>query len=249
MKYFSAEEMKGEKKSEVLEHYKGYVGRNLRNLFAANFTKKAVDKFASISPENSKILDYGAASGLFFRQLHDLGFKNFYGLDLDNYLDEENKPLVKELKTADCSLDKFPWPENSFDVITAWCFLPHLENPHHCIKETIRILKPGGLFILSIPHILSRASIKYFLKHKDFARYHPDKDHISVFTPGVFKISVLKYFQHVAMEYLIDPRTLEGWKGKIRKIILQIAQKNSWLKNYFEQRWGYNQIWVLKKPA
>ena len=247
MKYFSAEEMKGMKKPEISEHYKGYEGRNLRNLFAAKFTKNAIEKFGSVSPESAKLLDYGAASGLFFRQLHDLGFKNLYGVDLDNYLDEESKSLVKELKTADCSLDELPWPDNSFDAITAWCFLPHLENPHHCIRETLRILKPGGLFILSIPHILSRASIKYFLKHKDFARYHPEKNHVSAFTPGIFKLSVLKYFQPVAMEYLIDPRTLEGWKGKIRGIILRLARENSWLKKYFEQRWGYNQIWVLKK--
>lgn len=247
MEYFTPEEIKNQKRSEVAERYKGYAGRNLQDLFAVKLVKNAVEKFTSLSPENLKLLDYGAASGIFFRQLYEQGFRNLYGLDIENYLDEGNKSLVKELKTVNCNSDKFPWPNDSFDIITAWCFLPHLENPHHCIRETLRIIKPGGLFILSIPHLLSRASIKYFLKHEDFARYYPGKNHISVFTPGIFQIAVLKYFEPVATQYLIDPRTLQGFKGKIRKWILQLSKFNGKIKNYFEKRWGYNQIWILKR--
>jgi len=247
MKYFTSEEIRSKGNQELAEHYRGYTGRNLGGLFAAKLVKNSTEKFLRIPASEAKILDYGTASGVFFRQLHNLDFRNFYGLDIDNYLDEENKPLVREMKTTDCNTDALPWPNDSFDIITAWCFLPHLENPYHCLRETHRILKNDGLFILSIPHLLSRASIKYFLKHKDFARYHPAKNHVTAFTPGVFQIAISRYFQPVAMEYLIDQRSLTGFKGKIRNWILRVSRINQKLEKYFKERWGYNQIWILKK--
>lgn len=247
MKYFTTEEIKKQRKSEIAEHYKGYEGRNLKDRFAVKTVEDSLEKYVKLTPAEAKLLDYGSASGAFFGQLHEEGFKNLHGLDLENYLDEANKLFVKEMKTADCNSDQFPWTDNFFDIITAWCFLPHLENPHHAIRETLRILKPGGLFILSIPHLLSRASVKYFLKNKDFARYHPEKNHITAFTPGIFQMAVLKYFQTLEMRYLIDPRSLRGWKGAVRRWILNLSEKTGILKNYFEERWGYNQVWILKK--
>jgi len=247
MQHYTAEEMKKDKRSEIAEHYKGYTGRNLQGLFAVKTVDGAVKNHLSLPKEEAKVVDFGTASGIFLKQLHENGFRNLYALDIDDYIDDENRPLIKEVKTANCNHDTLPWSDNSFDIATAWCVLPHLENPHHCIRETARILKPGGLFILSIPHLLSRASVQYFLKHKDFARYHPEKDHITAFTPGVFKIAISKYFEPVEMKYLIDERSLRGIKGKIRKSILNIARKHPALKKYFEERWGYNQVWILKK--
>ncbi len=247
MKYFTAKEARGEDKLTLKAHYRGYEGRNLRGGFAANLVQKAAQSYLDLPIDKIKLLDYGIASGLFFHQLSELGFKNFYGLDMDDYLDAENRSLVKELKIADCNSERLPWLDNSFDIITAWCFFPHLENPHHCIRETLRILKPGGLFILSIPHLLSRASIQYFLKHGDFARYHPEKNHITAFTPGIFQSTILKYFETIRMDYLIDERSFTGIKGTIRKFILQSTKNIPALHHYFEKRWGYNQIWVLKK--
>ncbi len=245
MEYFTGQEIKNNR--EKLKNEMGdYVGRNLQNLFAAHIVAKYHDKFFK-DRSQTKVVDYGVAGGVFAKQLQELGFRNISGLDIDDYLAEENKKYVKEFKLADLSYNSIPWPDNSFDMATAWCVLPHLENPYFCIRETFRILKPGGLFILSVPHLLSRASINFFLRHGDFARYYPGKNHISVFTPGVFQNAVSKYFKKVNMEYLIDPRSLSGLRGFIRKRILSLSVHWPKLRNYFEKIWGYNQIWILRK--
>lgn len=247
MEYFTSDEIKAQKQSEISKRYEGYAGRNINDFFAANLVEKYHNRVFGNRKEQTKILDYGTASGVFATQVAQKGFRNIYGLDRADYVDQDKKSAFAEFKLADLNTDTLPWSDNFFDIITAWCVFPHLENPHHGIRETFRILKPGGLLILSIPHLLSRASVQYFLKHKDFARYHPEKDHITVFTPGVFQIAFLRYFDVVNMEYFIDPRSLQGLKGKIRKFILSAATINKRLKNYFENRWGYNQIWILKK--
>ncbi len=245
MEYLTNQEIKNNR--ERLRNDMGnYVGRNLQNLFAANLVARYHDRFFK-DRSTTKFLDYGVAGGAFVAQLYQLGFHNVSGLDIDNYLADENKGYVKEFKTADLSYDKVSWPDNSFDIVTAWCVLPHLENPHFCIRETLRILKPGGLFILSLPHILSRASINFFLKNGELARYYPGKNHVSIFTPGTFQSAISKYFKKVDMEYLIDPRSLAGVKGFIRKRILSLAGYLPKLMGYFEKLWGYNQIWILQK--
>ena len=226
---------------------KNYEGRNIRDEFAARLINRYCEEEFPGKKEDLKLLDYGPASGVLQAQLAERGFKNFYGLDLEDYREDKNKSLFKDFKTADLSYDRIDWPDNFFDVITAWCILPHLENPHQAIRETLRILKSGGLFILSIPHLGSRASVDYFLKHKDFARYHAEKNHIFAFTPGIFKNTVLRHFDLVKKEFLIDQRSLVGIRGKIRQWIFKMSGNNSRLKGFFENLWGYNQIWILKK--
>lgn len=247
MEYFTAEELKTSKQDIVQKEMDGYEGRNLKDDFAAKLTSRYCEKLLPGKVGDLKMIDYGPASGVFQIQLASHGFKQFYGLDIDDYRDEDKRSLFKDFRIADLSYDRIGWPDNYFDVITAWCVLPHLENPHQAIRETLRVLKPGGLFILSIPHLGSRASVNYFLKHKDFARYHPSKNHIFAFTPGIFQNTVVRHFKIAAQEWLIDPRSLRGAKGRIRGFILKLAANIPRLKRFFESTWGYNQVWVLQK--
>lgn len=247
MRYYTPEEIRGSEKESVTSALKNYSGRNLQDGFAANVVARYHDLCSTQKRDQVRVLDYGIASGAFARQLYERGFTDVYGLDIDGYLSEENKKIVKEFKICDLGVDKIPWPDDYFDIVTAWCVLPHLENPHHCFRETKRILKPGGLFILSIPHIASKASIKYFLKFKDLARYLVSTNHITVFTPGVFSNTALKNFKPMAMEYLMDERIFRGAKGWLRRIIYKICLRNRYLKERIEELWGYNQIWILRK--
>lgn len=51
-------------------------------------------------------------------------------------------------------LNVFPYPfaDDSFDVIEASHVLEHLDRPFVVMKELHRILKPGGLLHLKVPH-------------------------------------------------------------------------------------------------
>ena len=248
MEYFSANDIRGKKKEYISGIIKEHVGRNLENLFAAKLVKKYSGIYFSNLQNSPKILDCGIGNGELARQLSNEGLKNIYGLDIDDYLSNENRGFVREFKTADLSCEKIPWQNDSFEIATAWCFLPHLENPHFFVREILRVLKPGGLLMLSIPHMLSKASLNYFNKYGDFPRYLASTNHITVFTPGSFK-NLMRDFKVMNMEYMIDNRIFQGTKGRLRKILFSILCSNSAAKQYINKLWGYNQVWILSKET
>ncbi len=56
--------------------------------------------------------------------------------------------------------EALPFPDHSFDVITAMDFLEHVENPEAIIKEFSRVLKPGGLFFF---HTFNRNFLSWLI--------------------------------------------------------------------------------------
>lgn len=248
MEYFSVTDIKSKKKEYISEMLKEHIGRNLENFFASRLVKKYCDIYFSGLQNSPKVLDCGIGNGEFEKQLNGEGLKNVYGLDIDNYLSKENRDFVEEFRMVDLSCEKIPWQDDSFEIATAWCVLPHLENPYFFAREISRVLKPGGLLILSIPHLLSKASLNYFRKYGDFPRYLASTNHITVFTPGSFK-NLMRNFKIVNMEYMIDNRIFHGAKGRLRKVLFSILCSNNITKQYINKLWGYNQIWILSKET
>jgi SAM-dependent methyltransferase len=74
----------------------------------------------------------------------------------------------------DAEKERFPYPDNSFDLVT-WCeVIEHLtENPVHTLAEIHRVLKPGGALVLSTPNASRADSIANFLAGRNiYDPYH-----------------------------------------------------------------------------
>lgn len=60
-------------------------------------------------------------------------------------------PLDKRAGFTFCQLsdpEKLPYPDLSFEVVSAFMSLHHMHNPFAMLKEIDRVLKPGGVLIL-----------------------------------------------------------------------------------------------------
>jgi len=115
----------------------------------------------------------------------DVGCEN-YEFEFDEYEVYRCDIIPQELpnfKVVDLN-ERWDYPDNYFDVIRACEVIEHLENPTHFFREVKRVLKPGGILVLSTPNICSPASQKLFFEKGFFHWFkHPvghDYEHISI---------------------------------------------------------------------
>ena len=98
-----------------------------------------------------KILDIGAADGLMLGEIK----KRFpdsecVGVDNSKELIAANKD--QNIKIIEGDAENLPFSENSFDVVVAAAIIEHLDNPEKMLEEARRVLKRGGIFIVTSPN-------------------------------------------------------------------------------------------------
>jgi ubiquinone/menaquinone biosynthesis C-methylase UbiE len=110
------------------------------------------------APENKKILDLASGVGTFV--LHGLNRgHNIYGVEPSDWKQEYLKIKIKEKNYPDWYLDRFikgigenlPFDDNTFDFITSYQTLEHVQDVNKCLREIFRVLKPGGQLWLRAP--------------------------------------------------------------------------------------------------
>jgi len=116
-------------------------------------------KVASMIRSNlGAAIDLGSGSGNLGKMLSEKGYE-VTCLDYSNF-------LKHGLRFKKADLDKrFPLKGEFADVVTAVEIIEHLENPRHFLGEIQRVLRSGGIAILTTPNILHwKARLYYLLK-------------------------------------------------------------------------------------
>jgi len=107
---------------------------------------------ASTDPE-SVILDAGCAEGMYLRFLAS-SIRKGIGIDLSSRKIERAQRYAGQssnLHFAVASLEDLPLPSSFFDVVLTIETVEHVPDAQRALKEVIRVLKQGGVFICSVP--------------------------------------------------------------------------------------------------
>jgi len=110
-------------------------------------------------PAHARVLDApcGGEAAL-TRALIESGF-DAQGADLDT-LPEEHLGRAFTKVNLDQPL---PWSDATFDAVFSTEGIEHLENHYSFLREICRILKPGGLLVLTTPNITAlRSRVRFF---------------------------------------------------------------------------------------
>lgn len=167
-------------------------------------------KYIPAPRHGATILDLGCGDGYWSEKFKTLGYVTS---SIDGEAVYPNVNADRKYKDMIlCDANKMlPFSNASFDVV--WCseVIEHLSNYRFTVTEIARILKPGGIFILTTPN--SFFWLHYFLKifglsNKDWQ----NEGHINF-----FNISDIKRIFPTAQIYGYFPYTII--KCKIKKFI------------------------------
>jgi len=112
---------------------------------SALFDQKNILDLLEKNPK-AKLLDLGCGDGSWTKRVaQKIGTNNITGVDIITYPNTIKLNLNK----------KFPFPTNTFDVISANQIIEHIENTDLFLSELKRVLKPNGYAIISTENLSS----------------------------------------------------------------------------------------------
>ena len=105
-------------------------------------------------------LDIGSGGGQLLRLIAARYSLTPYACD---YIDGLMETPGQKVDLVDLNRESLPYPDNHFGLVTCIETIEHLENFRALVREVYRVIKPGGLAVISTPNILNlRSRIRYF---------------------------------------------------------------------------------------
>ena len=96
------------------------------------------------------LLDVGCGTGYLMELLTKQRPARYCGVDLsDEMIRVAKEKQIDSAEFVVCSADKLPYPDETFDIVTCSQSFHHYPYPEKAMQEARRVLKSGGLYILS----------------------------------------------------------------------------------------------------
>lgn len=149
----------------LLNTYRKHHDYRRREGFAV-LEKERGALFKKLIGTGKKVLDLGCRDGVitkYFIEGNDVA-----GVDIDSQaLDKAHQMLGIKTQCFDIQSTNWPIEPDLLDVVVAGELLEHVYFPEEVIGKIHKILKPGGLFIGSVPNAFSlKNRLKYLFAQK-----------------------------------------------------------------------------------
>lgn len=137
-------------------YYEHYYGSEVSNCHVHNqqVRRKYFRQFIRNSwlcDQHRPALDIGCGPGSVTQELKKHRF-NPFSIDISFQMLLNNRQNTDSVvKPAQCSADDICYKDNSFDVVTAAGVLEYVAKDQRMLGEIMRVLKPGGMLIISVP--------------------------------------------------------------------------------------------------
>lgn len=162
------------------------------NTYPDKYFKHVCENLLFYDIKGKKILDIGCGKGTAMKQFAKYGLEAF-GIDCR---DEG----LRNFRLCNIESDAIPYEDNTFDIVYSKSVIEHVTNSENFVKESLRVLKPGGLFICLTPDWESQRRF-----------FWDDYTHVKPFTRKSLRdILLIHHYVDVECEYFFQMPFL--WK-------------------------------------
>ncbi len=103
-----------------------------------------------VPDRNATVLDVGCGTGHHLLYLARLGYARARGIDLaPQAIAFCHRLGLTNVQTADAT--RLPFPDAAVDAVLACDVVEHLADDRRALRELARVLKPGGVAIITVP--------------------------------------------------------------------------------------------------
>ncbi len=143
-----------------------------------------------------RVLDLGCRYGALTREY--AAGNDVLGVDVDREALAEAAKLGIETRWADVE-QPLEVEDESFDVVVAGELLEHVRDPRAVVAEALRVLRPGGTFVGSVPNAFR---LKNRLRYMAGRKPEQDPTHLQLFTPDDVR-SLLAPFEEPRLHFVV----------------------------------------------
>lgn len=145
-------------------------------------------------PLTARVVDVGTGTGANLRLLKSMGFQDVTGIDFS----EEAAQWCRikglgEVKQGD--IRKLPLADQSVDFVLATDVVEHVDEHEKAVSEILRILRPGGLALFTVPAFQSLWGLQDEVSHH-YRRYRM-KPFIDMISNIGFLVRKNFYFNYI----------------------------------------------------
>lgn len=156
------------------------VAGELARRFAV--ARRRLDRIRALLPPAGappRVLDVGCSRGNFLEAGARLGF-DMEGVEPAAGIAAAAR--ARGLRVHDGFLDEARLPADSFDAVTLFEVIEHLKDPLPLLRECRRVLKPGGILVISTGNTASW-TVAAMRERWDYFHIERDGGHISFYNP------------------------------------------------------------------
>ncbi len=198
------------KNEEVLNHIRN--GNDWLKIQRHLMRFKHIQKYQP----SGKLFDLGVGWGHFLLAGQQLGY-DVYGIEISK------NPYIYSKEDLGLPVDHIDFfdmqkPNESFDIITLWDVLEHIDGANAFVEKCSKLTKKGGYIVIQVPQIDS-----YFAKRQKEKWNMMSVDHVNYFSKSTITLLLRKYgYEVVEIKTNIELKlllmyTILPWVKKIRK--------------------------------
>jgi 2-polyprenyl-3-methyl-5-hydroxy-6-metoxy-1,4-benzoquinol methylase len=155
------------------------------------------------------------------------------GIDIDQEaLRQAKERLGIETHWLDINTE-FPFESSQFDIVTACEVMEHIYDTRRFLENVFHCLKPGGLFLGSVPNSFRLRNRMRFLFGRE---YEDDPTHCHQFSPQRLREHLEELFEDVEIKHV----------GGSLFTFIHVSDTSP---AYLNQLCAKDQLWKARKPC